>query len=231
MTSNDWTERLSEYVDGTLSAEERSACEAWLASSQEGRALLADLRGVVAKAKTLPDTPVPESVWAGVSAAIRKPDQGVVSIDSAPRRLAPSPSRRWQFTPLQLAAAAAILLAVGLGIGVRIKAGVKQEVAGRTPPADATFTTVRSRTPSADAKYDEAIQELQRTLDQNRATLDTATVRVLESSLAKIDAALVEAQRALAQDPNSEYLNDHLSRIKRKKLDLLRQGAALVQAS
>ena len=73
--------------------------------------------------------------------------------------------------------------------------------------------------------------ELQVTLEQNRATMDTATVRVLESSLAKIDAALAEAQRALAQDPSSEYLNDHLSRIKRKKLDLLRQGAALVQAS
>ena len=68
-------------------------------------------------------------------------------------------------------------------------------------------------------------------LEQNRATMDTATVRVLESSLAKIDTAIAEAQRALATDPQSRYLNDHLARIKRKKLDLLRQGVALTRAS
>lgn len=228
MTAN-WMDRLSEYLDGTLTSEERSACEAWLASSEEGLALLADLRGVVAKAKTLPDAPVPESVWAGVSAAIRKPDAAVIPIENA-RRLADSPSRRWQFTPLQFAAAAAILLALGMGIGSKIRSGVKTPIAANPTPTPGLVTTV-SHTPSADAKYDKAIQELQLALAQNRATMDTATVRVLESSLAKIDAALVEAQRALAQEPNSEYLNDHLSRIKRKKLDLLRQGAALVQAS
>src|SRR5689334_20768833 len=128
MTTNDWTDRLSEYLDGTLTPEEHSACEAWLASSEEGRALLADLRRVVAKAKTLPDAPVPESVWAGVSAAIRKPDAAVIPIENA-RRLADSPSRRWQFTPLQLAAAAAILLAIGLGIGSKIGTGVKTPIA------------------------------------------------------------------------------------------------------
>ena len=229
MTAN-WLDRLSEYLDGTLTPEERSACEAWLASNEEGRALLADLRRVAAKAKTLPDAPVPESVWAGVSAAIRKPDAAVISIDSAPRRLAPSPSRRWQFTPLQLAAAAAILLAIGLGIGTKIRTVVKYPIA-ENPASSPGLVNVVSRTPGADFKYDEAIRELRATLEQNRASMDTTTVRVLEASLAKIDTALAQAQRALDEDPNSEYLNDHLSRIKRKKLDLLRQGAALVQAS
>ena len=230
MTDVNWMDRLSEYLDGTLTAEEHAACEAWLASSEEGRLLLADLRRVVARAKTLPDASVPESVWAGVSMAIRKPDAAVVPIGAQSRRLAASPSRRWQVSPLQLAAAAAILLAIGLGIGSKISTGVKHDVAGNSATTPGSFTNV-SLTPHADASYDKAIQELQVTLEQNRATMDTATVRVLESSLAKIDAALTEAQRALAQDPNSEYLNDHLSRIKRKKLDLLRQGAALVQAS
>lgn len=229
MTTNDWTDRLSEYLDGTLTPEERSACDAWLASSEDGRALLADLRRVVAKAKTLPDVAVPESVWAGISSAIAKPDSTVRPIGSAQRPNARAPQRR-QFSPLQLAVAAAILLALGVGIGSKIGTGVKTPIAAVPGPAQAPFTSV-GRTPHADASYDKAIQELQVTLEQNRATMDTATVRVLESSLAKIDAALMEAQRALAEDPSSEYLNDHLSRIKRKKLDLLRQGAALVQAS
>ncbi|HWA40249.1 MAG TPA: hypothetical protein VG712_01475, partial [Gemmatimonadales bacterium] len=145
---------------------------------------------------------------------------------------AASTSRRWQLSPLQLAAAAAILLALGVGIGSKIRTVVKTPVATNPAGTPAPSQLVNyGRTPHADASYDKAIQELQVTLDQNRSTLDTATVRVLESSLAKIDVALAEAQRALAQDRNDQYLNDHLSRIKRKKLDLLRQAAALVQAS
>ena len=231
MTHIDWTDRLSEYLDGTLTPEERSACEAWLASSEDGRALFADLRSVVAKAKTLPDAPVPESVWAGVSAAIKKPEASIVQIEGT-RRLAVSPSRRLQFSPLQMAAAAAILLALGAGIGSKIRTVVKTPIAQNPTATPASGQLVAyGRAPHAEASYDKAIQELQITLDQNRSTLDSTTVRVLESSLAKIDAALTEAQRALAQDPNSRYLNDHLSRIKRKKLDLLRQATALVQAS
>jgi tetratricopeptide (TPR) repeat protein len=88
-----------------------------------------------------------------------------------------------------------------------------------------------SITPNADEKYDRAVADLQVTLEHNRANLDTATVRVLETSLARIDRAITDAQRALDADPNSAYLNDHLSRIKRKKLDLLRQGTSLARAS
>ncbi|HVX89167.1 MAG TPA: hypothetical protein VG940_09585 [Gemmatimonadales bacterium] len=231
MTTNDWTDRLSEYLDETLTPEERSACEAWLASSEEGRALLADLRRVVAKAKTLPDAPVPEAIWSGIASAIATPDAKVRPIGSAQRHSAAAPQRR-HFTPLQLAAAAAILLALGVGIGSKIRTVVKTPIAENpTAGAGSGQLVGYGRTPHADASYDKAIQELQVTLDQNRSTLDTATVRVLESSLAKIDAALAEAQRALAADRDDQYLNDHLSRIKRKKLDLLRQAAALVQAS
>jgi hypothetical protein len=231
MTTNDWTERLSEYLDGTLTPEEVVACEAWLASSEDGRALLADLRRVVAKAKTLPDAPVPDAVWSGIASAIAAPDAKVRPIGSAQRLSASAPQRR-HFTPLQLAAAAAILLALGVGIGSKIRTVVKTPIAENpTAGAGSGQLVGYGRTPHADASYDKAIQELQVTLDQNRSTLDTATVRVLESSLAKIDAALAEAQRALAADRDDQYLNDHLSRIKRKKLDLLRQAAALVQAS
>lgn len=237
MTDTIWTDRLSEYLDGTLTPEERSACEAWLASSAEGRELLQELRRVVAKAKTLPDVAVPESVWAGISAGIREQKlgrstaQAVVAIDSA-RRLAASPSRRWQFSPLQLAAAAAVLVTVGAGIGIKVRTGDTRDTATtQAGPQSGVFTPVNRPAAGADAGYDKAVQDLQVLLERNRGTLDTATVRVLESSLARIDAALAEAQDAVLNDPSSAYLNDHLSRIKRKKLDVLRQGASLVQAS
>ena len=122
----------------------------------------------------------------------------------------------------------------GIGFGLKVRTGTGMPVA-LNPLGNGTIRTGVKVTPviarHAEASYDKAVAELQIILDQNRGTMDTATVRVLESSLARIDAALAEAQKALESDPHSAYLNDHLSRIKRKKLDLLRQGASLVQAS
>ncbi|HTK56006.1 MAG TPA: hypothetical protein VL295_04235 [Gemmatimonadales bacterium] len=234
MTTTDWMDRLSEYLDGTLTPEEQVACEAWLSSSAEGRELLQDLRRVVAQAKTLPEAPVPDAVWAGISAGIRSSANGATVLPLEPaRRLAVLPPRRWQFSPLQLAAAAVVLLAVGLGFGLRFR-GVPNAPIADAGPGGAQVGTGVKLTPiaqHAEASYDKAVAELQIILDENRGTMDTATVRVLESSLARINEALDEAQKALASDPHNSYLNDHLGRIKRKKLDLLRQGASLVQAS
>jgi hypothetical protein len=232
MNTSTWTDRLSEYIDGTLTPAEQAACEAWLSQSAEGRLLLDELRMVVAQAKDMPDVAVPESVWEG----IREQTLGrsvVVPIGprSTERPLSAARSRRWSFAPMQMAAAAGLFLAVGAGLGLALRPKVS--------PTDPTtigtgiaVTPVHSTiTPRADVTYDRAIADLQVILDHNRANLDTATVRVLESSLARIDRAIADAQTALAADPQSAYLNDHLSRIKRKKLDLLRQGTSLARAS
>lgn len=226
----DWSDRLSEYLDGSLTPAEQAACEAWLASSGEGRELLADLRSVVAKAKTLPDVPVPEQVWGGIASAISSSPRGVVPIESA-RRLAASPSRR-PFKVWQLATAAAVLLGVGTVIGMQMREVPLASAPGAVTSGQGDVINVNQPiTPRADATYDRAIQDLQMLLQENRDQLDTATVRVLEGSLARIDAALADAERALANDRQNAYLNDHVSRIKRQKLDVLRRGASLVQAS
>jgi hypothetical protein len=134
---------------------------------------------------------------------------------------------------MQLASAAAVLIAVGTGIGLKLRPrGIPLNPPGGGVTTAVSITPVgNSITPNADEKYDRAVADLQVTLEHNRANLDTATVRVLETSLARIDRAITDAQRALDADPNSAYLNDHLSRIKRKKLDLLRQGTSLARAS
>ena len=232
MTTTNWIDRLSEYLDDTLTPAECAACEAWLASSAEGQELLQELRRVVARAKTLPDVAVPESIWSGIQRGISNAPPAPASADVVPLR--PSTRARSNYTPFQLAAAAVVLLAVGIGFGLKVRTGTGTTIAGSFRPGSGQtygvkVTPVIAR--HADASYDKAVAELQIILDQNRGTMDTATVRVLESSLARIDAALADAQKALESDPHSAYLNDHLSRIKRKKLDLLRQGASLVQAS
>jgi len=53
---------------------------------------------------------------------------------------------------------------------------------------------------------------------------------VLEESLATIDRALERSRTALAADPANPYLNAHLQETMRRKVELLRQAAALVAA-
>lgn len=50
------------------------------------------------------------------------------------------------------------------------------------------------------------------------------TVHRIEHSLAVIDSAIAEGKRALAVDPKSGYLNQHLADTMRHKLEFLREA-------
>ena len=78
--------------------------------------------------------------------------------------------------------------------------------------------------------YASAVDDLERILVEGRGRLDSTTVRVLEQNLALIDQAIAQAQRAVAADSANAYLNTHLAETMRRKIDLLRQAAALVSA-
>src|SRR2546422_208780 len=147
MTRDQWTDRLSEYLDGELGIAERAALEAHLAGCPACEVILAELRRVVARAQALDDQP---------------PTTDLVG---------------WEKTR---------------------------------------------------AKYDVAVAELESALEQGRKSgrLDSATVRVLAQSLVTIDSAIVQARRALAADPGSVYLNQHLADTMRRKLELLRRASA-----
>jgi anti-sigma factor RsiW len=98
--------------------------------------------------------------------------------------------------------------------------------ASRRIPADAASATV-ARFDSR--PYDLAIADLERALAENRDRLNPATVKVLEKNIALIDSAIVDARRALAADPASLYLNNHLAATMKRKVELLRQVAAALR--
>ena len=107
------------------------------------------------------------------------------------------------------------------------------------PDTVTSVVTVRSGTPavtvavrpSASQSYAAAVADLEQVLSEGRGKLDSTTVKVIEQNLAAIDRAIAEAQRALAADSANLYLNTHLAETMRRKLDLLRQAAALVPVS
>ena len=229
MTQDIWTDRLSEYVDGELVGTERVVLEAHLDGCAECRANVELLRAVQMRARRLADRAPERDLWPAIAAMIG-PESPVrpVSPDALP--LAPR-RRRYAFSIPQLAAAG-IVLALLSGGAVRL---LDRDAAGpaATGPVAGVVGDSMLVSPAAtraDRTYDAAVADLQAVLNAGRSRLDAKTIAVLEANLALIDSAVTQAQRALAADPANTYLNSHLARTMRRKVDLLRQAATLVTA-
>jgi anti-sigma factor RsiW len=216
--SDTWTNRLSEYLDGDLAAGELAALEAHLAGCGDCRATLEQLRRVVARAQGLDDRPPAADLWPAIARHV-----GVVSLDARRAR------RRLSFTVPQLAAAAVALALLSGGSAWLMLRG---RSTGPMPQQAVTPSPAMTNvgTYEASPRYAAAVASLERVLAQGRGQLDTATVRVIEKNLRIIDRAIRDAQSALAADPGNSYLNLHLAQEMRRKLELLRQAAALAGA-
>ncbi|HSJ65992.1 MAG TPA: zf-HC2 domain-containing protein [Gemmatimonadaceae bacterium] len=99
-----------------------------------------------------------------------------------------------------------------------------------TTPAVSAPAVRNAAADAATAVYDREIASLRSMLDTRRAELDSATVRVLEENLTIIDRAIAQSRQALAQDPNSTFLIDHLNSALGRKVQLLRT-VTLIPAS
>jgi anti-sigma factor RsiW len=204
-----WMDRLSDYIDGEMDLAERLELEAHLARCAECSDTLLGLRRVVTRARALEDVAPKTDLWPGIAGEIgaRLP-------------------RRWTFSLPQLAAASIALVALSSGAGWVLHSGMiaSSAVSAPVPPEPPVPVTVAQLT----RPYDQAVADLERVLNEGRGRLDTATVRVLEQNLATIDRAIAQAQLAVAADSANLYLNSHLAATMRRKLELLRQAAALV---
>jgi anti-sigma factor RsiW len=232
MIQDPWTDRLSEYVDGELPEWERHALESHLESCADCSLTVSDLRRVVRRARTLKNPPPATDLWPGIAARIgagTAKAHDVVDL-SAQRRV----RRRWAFSLPQLAAAGIALMTVSGGTVWFLSGSARQSVVlapvPSSPPGGAAAVNVSMR-PNASQSYAAAVADLERVLAEGRGKLDSTTVKIIEKNLAAIDRAIAEAQRALDADSGNLYLNTHLAETMRRKLDLLRQAAALVPVS
>ena len=229
--SDQWTERLSEYVDGELEDGERVALESHLPSCTECSRIVGELRRVVRRAHTLKQEAPGHDLWPGIASRIgTTPSHAGGVADLTTRRRS---SRRWSFSLTQLAAAGIALITISGGAVWILRAGVPlptiAPVAGVPAPHSLVVNAVAR--PSATQSYAAAVADLERVVADGRGQLDSSTVRVIEQNLQAIDRAIAQAQRALEADPANLYLNTHLAETMRLKLDLLRQAAALVPVS
>ena len=219
----EWTDKLSEYLDGELSPEDRGAVDAHLRECSDCARVLDDLRRVVARAQAIPARPPQADLWPGVERRIERV--------RAPRRI--------QFTLPQLAAAATLLAAVSGGLAWSVAArvdahraaavaAVAADAAARAVPDSFAVDPAVETVGFADAQYDAAVADLEKALQQGRGRLDASTIAIVEHNLQTIDQAIAQAREALVADPANSYLSSHLLETRRRKLDLLRRATALV---
>ncbi len=224
--TDQWMDRLSEYLDGDLAPAERVALEAHLAECPACRTATDELRRVVTRAHALVDRPVAGDLWAGISARIGASGAPVVDLTARRAR------RRITFSVTQLAAAAVLLLAVGAGVtaaALRPRATTAPVAVTATGPG---LRAIPAGLPSkAEQSYDTAVRDLEQALDAGRSQLSPKTVAVLERNLSRIDLAIEEARVALKADPANAYLNAHLASSMQQKLALLQQATTLANAA
>ncbi|MGH7614344.1 MAG: anti-sigma factor [Gemmatimonadales bacterium] len=222
--SDQWSDRLSEYVDGELGERERAELTAHLSACSACAATLTALRRVVTRAGALEDRPPTTDLWPGIAGRI-----GLTTDEFTARRR--NKERRFSFTVPQLIAASIGLVAASAGAAWLALRPLSEPVARPTQVAPATPQLAKWM-PKVEKSSDIAVSELRAALADGRRTgrLDSLTVASLERSLAVIDSAIAQATRALASDPGSAYLNHHLADTYRRKFDFLRQANRIASA-
>ena len=210
--SHKWVDRLSDYFDEEMSPGESVLLEAHLTECEECVAILADLRRVVSRADGLDDPPVATDLWTGIAHRIgATPPATVAPADaSVVGGITPWHVRRFNLSvPQLIAAGIGLVLVSGTGVWAML---------GRDafdPPTQVIVQEPRARDQVvvsfvAATRYDQAVADLARVLEEERELLDPETVRIVEENLALIDRAVERVREALLEDPESEYIRTHL---------------------
>ena len=222
-----WTDSLTDYLDGDMTAAEARTLEKHLDTCDECRLVLAQLRRVKNEARALADPPVPDDLWAGIASRIGPAESASVRTVE-PVRVLHLPARRPAFGwGWAMAAGIALLLVSAVALLYATRGGVRGG-------ADSTFAA-RDSAPAAQvqlASFDATqvegeIAELQAALDKGRGKLDPKTVEVLEKNLTLIRQATEDAKRALAADPANQDLQNYFASTVHKKLDLMRRATTM----
>jgi len=234
-----WTELLSDYVDGGLDVAARTGLESHLRGCPDCSETLEDLRIVVARARSLPVAAAAPDVdlWPGIESRIRGGQRPAPVLPVPPPRSRSWSERRVSFSLPQLAAAClALAIVSGSAVWYARRSGMEQTVrsggliAGTGDQAIAFDAAASTRRAAPATPSKAGLEELRRILAEGRDKLDPATVKTLEESLAIIEIAIGQAQRALAADPANPYVRAHLNKTMQRKVDLLRQATMLASA-
>ena len=240
------TEKLSEYIDGDLTAAERDRVERHLSSCSQCAGLVEDLRAVVRGAQSVHDAPPAADLWPGIASRLEPRDSAprVVAIESrrGPRRLSFSiPQLAAASLAVALLSAGAVWMAIRDGgtagpsmvaVGARSEEPITgaREGAGSEEPISGVTLASGSASP-AFAEYEAAVADLERLLDELADDIDPEARLAIDRNLEIIDQAIQQTRGALDADPDDAYLNTHLASTMQRKIDVLQEATRLARTS
>ena len=228
-------ERLNDYVDGLLSADDAAEVERCLAASAEARETVESLRSLRLRVAELPASIEPSrDLWPEIQPRLAAAP--LVSADH-PQRAAIAATHAWwprldTFQWATLAAAAMFLVITSSAITAWV-VGVGEPTgttAGAPDIVTATDVAVDD-VPRIEAEYAAEMEPLVWALYENRDNLDPDTVSTIETSLRVIDRAIGRAREALDEDPGNPGLTRMLTNNYRRKLQLLQRTSRIIEWS
>ncbi|MDX2182556.1 MAG: zf-HC2 domain-containing protein [Gemmatimonadaceae bacterium] len=216
---------FADWLDDTLAPDARARAEAHRTTCDRCRALADDVLGIIREAPMLPAPTPTRDLWPGIAERIAPR----VLPMGTPVPAATSPAADWR---RQLAAAAALVAVSVTGTWYVVRSGGMSARPGVESVAQIPGQPKRPRPivvsrPSAEETYASEVAVLEQALAERANKLDPTTVDVITKNLAIIDAAIREAKAALSADPANQFLEQQLSTVLGRKLELMRRAALL----
>jgi hypothetical protein len=220
-------EELNDLIDGRLDQNSATRIREHLIACESCRLEHGQLTALLTAASEtqLSVDPGPD-LWEDVRRTIEsRKEVALPGLGHAPAML---PTKRpVRVSPSLLAVAAVVLIVLSSGITSIVLRRPS------TPVAQVPVTTTERATVlpvvvrSTEDEYARTIRELRISVDAQRTSLSTETIRTVDHSLAIVDSAIAEARAALIADPNNRTLVDLLASSYQRKLDLLRRTSEL----
>jgi anti-sigma factor RsiW len=229
-----WTDKLSEYLDGTLSGDDVKELEGHLPLCADCRDVAQDLEQIVAEAKALPLIPPSDDLWLGIAARIRDPhEHGAPSYsESTDDSRGSFWGLRFSFSLPQLAAAGITLALVVGGLSWWTARNTEFSPSHMAFDGSASSESVLAASSRAYVEFAQEVSSLKRILVEDSDKLDPETARVIEKNLKIIEEAIAQSRLALENDPANAYVQEHLVATMGGKIKMLRRATdvALAQA-
>jgi hypothetical protein len=230
MNAHPSTDEIHDWLDGLLDATEEERLRRHVETCARCRAESEALAGVMQAMAELPREAEPaRDLWTGIEARIAGTAQDATEtvVIEFPAEAAARVRRRVSLTLPQLyAAGIAIALMSGAGVWYAVGRPGPVRSAGIGAP-DAPVALV-SQEDAALVELDQAVFDLEHTLEEGRELLAPETLVTIEQSLRTIDHAIGEARAALESDPSSALLSRLLLSHQKNKLRILRQATSLL---
>jgi hypothetical protein len=177
------------------------------------------LRDLLARTAELPrEIEPPAEAWGVIRSALEEPVKHPIAFWQRPAFLIAA--------SLTLGAASSLITGVVLSRGaapssMAIETSVRSESVSREAPASLAEFTAREN------QFISSANQLTSMIESGEVQLTPQTIAKLRESVRVIDAAILEARRALAEDPANTQLMEMLSTSYTQKVDLLERTAQM----